>query len=109
MDQYQINLIANTFFKPDDDKYPGWKGIAEKLIATGECIVAGNDKIWYGGVGNFISTENIEEAVGCVKLKFDIDNFKKTSMYKLQIDDQINKVTAKINILNQELQILNNM
>lgn len=69
------------FFKLDEDRTPGWKNIATKLLEKGSCIVAGDSCLWKGGIGNFIKTENTDEAVGCLVYKFDIENFMQTSWY----------------------------
>ena len=62
-----------TFFK--NEQYPGWQNIATCLLTEGECIVAGTDCIWHGGVGNYIKVENMPNLYGCVLYKFDLYMF----------------------------------
>lgn len=69
-----------TFF--EHNNYPGWKNIATDLIEKGECVVVGNSCIWVGGIGNFIKIEEADGYIGCVKYKFDLDEFKKSVWYK---------------------------
>ena len=62
-----------TFFK--DETYPGWDNIANALLDTGGCIVAGKECIWKGGIGNFIKTSEAKNTVGCLLYKFDLSYF----------------------------------
>jgi hypothetical protein len=66
-------FLLNTFFK--NERFSGWKGIAENLIDKGECIVAGTDCIWKGGIGNFIKVEEANDLIGCIKYIFDYNDF----------------------------------
>lgn len=69
-----------TFF--ENNFYAGWRNIATTLIKDGECVVAGNSCIWVGGIGNFIKIEEAPDYIDCVKYKFDLAEFKKSSYYK---------------------------
>lgn len=75
----QINFLLNYFFV--NDKFAGWKNIATKLIKDGKCIVAGDECIWKGGVGNFIEVKETEEAVGCVQYIFSLQYFLSSNFY----------------------------
>lgn len=75
-----MKKLLLTFFR--NERFPGWKNIAEKLIESGECIVAGQHCIWQGGIGNFITTKNAEEAINCLKYTFDSEEFKKSAWFK---------------------------
>ena len=66
----QKEFLLNYFFK--NDKYIGWKNIGTTLLETGECIVAGTDCIWVGGIGNFIKTETTTSLYKCLEYKFDL-------------------------------------
>lgn len=66
-------FLLNNFFK--NEKFPGWRGIAANLIERGECIVAGEECIWKGGVGNFIKTSVAEGFFGCTRYEFDLTSF----------------------------------
>jgi len=43
-----------TFFT--NHEVVGWQNIADNLLNKGQCIVAGKDCIWKGGIGNFIKS-----------------------------------------------------
>lgn len=74
MNETQKNWILNTFFK--NEKFAGWKNIAEKLIDTGSCITTSQaTDIWIGGIGNFIKSGTYEEGVGIIELTFDLKTF----------------------------------
>jgi hypothetical protein len=69
-----------TFFT--NEEFAGYRNIAEKLLNTGQCIVAGKECIWKGGIGNFIKTSNAEEAVDCLLYEFDLEYFLSSEWYK---------------------------
>ena len=73
-----------TFFSSsiDTEKIRGWKNIAEKLLDTGKCIVAGDECIWVGSIGNFNRTKNADGAVGCLEYSFDVENFITSEWFK---------------------------
>jgi hypothetical protein len=81
MTENQINFLLDKFFQhnhaPKD--FPGWKGIAKKLIENGKCTVAGNGELWWGGIGNFIKVTPAPDAVDCSLLTFDVDEFTSTN------------------------------
>lgn len=76
----QKEFLLNYFFK--NESFAGWKSIATKLLDNGSCIVAGNDCIWKGGIGNFIRTEEAEDAVDCIKYSFAINYFLSSEWFK---------------------------
>lgn len=77
--KFQKDFILSLF---RDEKYAGWKGIAEKLLDNGRCIVAGTDCIWHGGIGNFIETSEAEDAIDCLLYEFDFKKFLKSKYYQ---------------------------
>lgn len=95
----QVNFLLENFFK--NERYPGWKNIADKLIRDGQCIIAGTDKLWYGGVGNFIDIKEAPGTVGCSLLTFKKDVFLKsinfTDYKKAYLLDLSNKITEMRN------------
>lgn len=90
----QKNFLLEHFFK--EPQYPGWNYIATKLLATGSCIVAGDTCLWIGGIGNFIKTSNILNAVDCLLYEFDLDQFLSSEWYreihKEYLIDSLNKL-----------------
>ena len=69
-----------SFF--EDNRYAGWKNIATTLVETGKCIVPGEECIWQGGIGNFITTKETDLAVGCLEYNFDLDLFLSSAWFK---------------------------
>jgi hypothetical protein len=80
LSDYQKTFLLDYFFK--NEKHSGWKNIATKLLDTGECIVAGKECIWVGGIGNFIKIEEAKDAVDCDLYKFDLEYFFTSEWYK---------------------------
>lgn len=81
LSEYQKNFLLDNFFK--NEKYAGWKNIATSLLETGQCIVAGKECIWIGGVGNFIKTEEpkYDKAIDCTLYVFDLEYFLTSELY----------------------------
>ena len=84
--KHQKEFLLSFF---ENDKYVGWRNIATKLLENGSCIVAGNENIWYGGIGNFIKTEINENAIGCLTYSFDLEYFKTSMVYKSTLAEAI--------------------
>lgn len=101
---YQKRFIMNEFFM--DERFTGWKGIAETLLEDGKCIVAGSDCIWKGGIGNFIKTEPAKGTIGCILYTFDLDNFLKSEWYKEVNKSYYYSVSNKIEEVENKLQEL---
>lgn len=93
LSKYQTEFLLQHFFK--DEKFAGWREIANKLLETGECIVAGSACIWYGGIGNFIETKPAEGAINCLLYKFDLDNFLTSALYESIKKERIAEVTQR--------------
>ena len=71
----QIQILIDAFFKTADAPPYGVLEIGRQLLSEGQCIVAGNGRLWNGGVGNFIRVTVAEGAVGCALLTFDREAF----------------------------------
>lgn len=81
--EIQKNFLLEYFFKNED--YAGWNVIASTLIKEGLCLVAGNECIWMGGIGNFITTKSDHKTIhafDCLEYQFDLDNFLTSEWYK---------------------------
>ena len=104
---YQKNFLLRSFFK--NEKYPGWCNIGTKLLETGQCIVARNECIWNGGIGNFIKTEVPKDFVGCTLYKFDLEYFLSSKWYMENRDNYLEVITNKIIILEAEYKEINNL
>lgn len=63
------------------NELPGSSKIGLELLRTGYCVVAGTSKPWIGGVGNFVSLSEAENAVGCSVIKLD-PKFFQSSLFK---------------------------
>lgn len=79
MTKHQKNFLLGFF---ENKEFPGWKTIATSLIEHGNTIVAGDECIWKGGIGNFIQTEPAQNAFGCLLYKFDKESFYKSVYYQ---------------------------
>jgi|SRR6187402_854634 len=76
----QLTFLLEYFFK--NESYAGWRSIATKLLDNGNCIVAGKDCIWKGGVGNFIKTKEAEDLIDCCEYIFDLEYFLSSEWFK---------------------------
>lgn len=91
----QKEFFLKTFFMIPD--LPGWINIATKLLETGNCIVAGTDCIWKGGIGNFIKTTPAEGAVDCSNYAFDLENFMTSEYFKAIAKEFVEDLREKKN------------
>ncbi len=97
----QKEFLFNHFFKYEI--YAGWKSIANSLLETGECVVAGDRCIWLGGVGNFIEVQNSDRFIGCVKYKFDLEYFITSEYFKQIVESYTEQLVEKKKQLDSEL------
>jgi hypothetical protein len=104
---FQLYFLLEYFFK--NEKFAGWQNIAITLLKEGECIVAGTECIWIGGIGNFIKTTEVENAVGCSLYKFDLDYFLTSEWYKSIHEQYIAQLTEKKEKAEQEFNEIINL
>lgn len=107
MIEKQIEFLIDTFFATSN--HAGDRGVARHLLTSGGCIVAGNGRIWNGGVGNFIRIEEAPYAVGCARLTLDIDAMLRADWVQDAIRTRIMEVDAQILDLNEAIGSLRNM
>jgi hypothetical protein len=91
--EIQKQFVLN-FFK--NEKYVGWKNIAEQLIDKGTCVVAGKEPIWRGGVGNYIKVKESEGFIDCLVYTFDIQYFLSSAWVKDCLEDKIRETKVQI-------------
>lgn len=103
----QIDFLLEHFFK--NEKFAGWRNIATKLLTTGSCVVAGNDSIWHGGIGNFIKTEAPDGYVDCIVYKFDLEYFLKSGWFKESHCQHISNLTTKKREVEREYEDICNL
>lgn len=101
---YQKEFILKYFF--ENEKYAGWKNIGTTLLETGECVVAGTNCIWFGGIGNFIETELAEGFFNCLKYKFNLDYFLSSNWYKEISNEYLSTIIEKQSTNRKEYQEL---
>ena len=89
--KFQEEFLLDYFFK--NEKYVGWRNIAESLLNKGECVVAGEKCIWIGGIGNFIETSKAEGYFGCTIYKFDLELFLSSAWYGQIFNAYISKLS----------------
>ncbi len=89
----QKEFVLHNFFT--NSTFHGWKNIAEKLIDTGKCVVAGKECIWRGGIGNFIKVENFEQGVDCLMYTFDLTGFLVSEYYRLTARQLLKGITEE--------------
>lgn len=77
---HQRNFLLEYFFK--NEKYAGWRNIANNLLNIGTCIVPGKECIWVGHIGNFITTKPAANAVDCIEYSFDLVYFLNSAWYR---------------------------
>ena len=108
LNDIQVEFLLTTFFSISAENCANWRDIAIKLLNDGECIIGGNKRIWSGGVGNFITISNAENAFDCMLHKFSLDEFISSQYYKevtdiyivellcrkLSIENEINNINA---------------
>ena len=100
MTEYQKNFLLDCFFK--NEEYAGWKNIALTLLEKGQCVVAGENCIWTGGIGNFIKTEETEDFIGCIKYVFDLKSFLRSEWYKEISEEYTTSLAVEKASLDQE-------
>lgn len=104
--EIQKNFLIDNFF---GSNFAGAKNVAEILLEKGNCIVAGKDCIWKGGIGNFIKTSEAEEAYGCLKYNFNLGEFLSSLWYKEVIDSYLHSLKAKEKELSNKIEELSNL
>lgn len=98
---HQKRFIAKTYFKTE--KYGGWFNIAYQLLTDGQCVVAGRECIWRGGIGNFIVCEEKDEYVDCLIYHFDLEAFLGSAWYKDEYQHHLNAYEDRVKDAEQEL------
>lgn len=104
---YQREFLLEYFFK--NESCPGWRDIAIKLLNTGQCIVPGKDKLWQGGIGNFIKTSIEPDMIGCLLYKFDLNIFLTSNWYKQIKEQYLFQLLEKKTRLEQEIIDITNL
>lgn len=105
--KFQKEFILNYFFK--NEKYAGWRDVANKLLEKGECIVSGGDCIWNGGIGNFIKTEKSSNLIDCLEYKFDLEYFITSKWYREIKNEYMAILSNKKIAIEEEYNDINNI
>ncbi len=98
LNERQVEFISKIF----PNECAGAPSIARKLITTGKCIVAGRGKIWYCGIGNFITDKPAEDAVDCTELTFDLDGLLSSEWFKDIAQGELLEVQRGLNELQSQ-------
>ena len=97
----QKQFILDRFFKKLD--VTNWLEIANELIEKGQCVVGGSERIWKGGIGNFIEVIDNEEAFDVMLYKFNLDEFLSSEMFNRELADYINQ--ASVDLMKESIRI----
>ena len=66
------------------------------MLTKGECVVAGEECIWKGGVGNFIKTSVAEGFFGCARYEFDLTTFLASNWVGEVLDREIEYLNVEL-------------
>lgn len=102
----QLNFLRTFFY---NTHYAGWYNVADELLTKGKCIVAGNNCIWSGGIGNFITTKPAENAVDCTEYTFNYEEFIKSEWYMSALGEYINRISESKKVLEQHYFEISNL
>lgn len=105
----QKEFLLENFFSVASKEFPGWQSTALALLDKGQAIVAGNECIWQGGIGNFIETKRAEFFIDCLEYKFDLESFLKSGFFKKTKKTAVYKLTKKIKKFELEINELNKL
>jgi len=109
----QTEYILEKFFK--NEHFAGWKRIAEKLIVSGKCIVAGEKCIWDEmseellkegcppEIGNFIETKKADDFFGCLEYTFNLESFLKSKWFKDEVEDYLTDLKNEKESINEKI------
>ena len=105
---YQIEYLANKFFTHKD--FAGSTEIGKALLKKGYCITTKQgEKMYYGGVGNYIKTETAPEYIDCIKLVLNFESFIKSSWVREALEfnsDLIHNEAQKLLQQSADLKVL---
>jgi hypothetical protein len=93
----QKEFLLEHFFK--NEKFSGWKNVATELLESGTCTVAGEERMWIGGIGNFIEIKVVENSFNCFLYKFDLESFLSSVWCRHDLNQHISA------LLNKKLEI----
>lgn len=98
LNERQIEFISKLF----SDECAGANTIARKLISTGKCIVAGSNRIWYSGIGNFITDKPAEDAIYCTELTFHLQSFIDSELFKDIVQHELLQIQEAVKELKKQ-------
>ena len=103
-DESLINLMIDYFFKsPTVVKYDGWRNISESLLKTGKCLTTIQaDRMWIGGIGNFIKYNDYTEGVDLIMIELDYEDFIISDYFKNFLSMQYDRRVGEIDLIKQE-------
>jgi hypothetical protein len=97
--EIQKVFILEHYFK--NEKYAGWMTIATKLLDIGKCTVSGRERMWIGGIGNFIQISD-SKYTDCYVYEFDLSLFLKSDFYKTTMNLYLEHLLAKKKAIDDE-------
>ena len=105
----QIDFILKKYFEPHLNKYAGAVNIGRKLLTQDSVIVAGNDCIFNGSIGNFITTKKAENFVDCLEYTLDIYTLRTSKIFLSDWDIEFQRLTTELNSIKEKIIDMENL
>lgn len=107
IDNKIVDELIDKFFKVPFKG--GYREIAQKLLTTGVCHVAGEERIWCGGVGNYIDVKPLEGSVGCSTYTLSREEFFNSGWVREFINDLSDNIDLEITSLQERKKMLTDL
>jgi hypothetical protein len=103
LSKQQISFILDNFFTGAP------RTIGEKLLKNGTCIVAGKDKVAFGGAWNFVDAPTEEDTVDCLRHTLDKISFLSSSFFKDTVETAIEELNKDKKTVEEKIQELSEL
>lgn len=108
----ELTYTQKTFIKDNfffSEKYAGWHNIADSLLTTGSCVVAGDSCIWQGGIGNYITTSEASEFIDCIKYEFNLEQFLSSLWFQEHIEAELIELEGEKHLIDEKIEDLESL
>lgn len=103
MKEFLIEYIIDVFFYLPD--YAGSRNIGRSLLKSGQCVTT-IERMYYGGVGNFIDVTIPDEFVDCYQYTLN-PSFYESSFFKEVIKEYLSDLKIQISETEDKIKELN--